>query len=332
MQKKQENRCFSLIIFTLGFCLVWAVPSQAAPVLTVGSDDTVNLGTAPGFDDTVYGSANLSGSSTTTVHDGGEITGTVDMANTAALFIYEGGVVGGRFNAASGSSVTITVDGGSINAASTARSDLRGSSVLNLLDGTLGHSSDHIRALDDSIINIQEGTVHGQLQGRNNSTINIFGGTINARLDTDTSNDNETINIHGGNLNGNIRFFTGFGNVHGGTFDGGLFEPRGTSIVNIYGGNFDDVDIFRVRDTAQVFIHSADFDFTGTVVGNELIGAGTLTGTYLQSGTPFQIAIVRSVGDGNIYVIPEPSAFAYLILVAIGSLLILARRRLAVRV
>jgi hypothetical protein len=258
--------------------------------------------------------------------------------------IVDGGVVwdSPATSVVRGSSI-VNVSGGFIRSVVT-----EDSSTLNVSGGIVGSLGDGIRARGNSTVNFSGGLVDGGIDGHEaisaeqNSTVNITGGKIEGDEATISVGDSAVMNITGGNIEpdesyGIVVGGSGRVNMSGGQFDlagmGSLFAEDSAEVLitggtffgltatasshfSILGGTMEGIDssgessVFLGGGSIQSLL-AADSSAIEVHGSNLLLDNGRLTGV-LNDGSMID-ATAQTMGNGQILLVPEPSAIALLL-------------------
>ena len=187
-----------------------------------------------------------------------------------------------------GSGIELNVNGGLV-------SDFRAStgSEVNLNSGTIEGNLE-LRA--DSQANFNGGSFRGEILAESGSQINVnggdFGGIFGFAFPT---SDTVEVNVTGGNING---MFGGDidANISGGSFTSLLFAVAETANANISGGNFSGIEIFDISGTANlsggtfdgIELFSLNDDGELNLVGSDFF----LNGVALNDLTPGEATLI----------------------------------------
>jgi hypothetical protein len=233
------------------------------------------------------------------VHDTPPARTTVDMTggqvNKPGMFTYD--------------ATTVNISGGIVEFLET-----YGSSIVNILGGSVCDSGSYVISHDLSTVNLYEGgTLHGLSFGefhlRDSSVLNIYGGDALLFV---------------------MPFDFGVVNVHNGYVYAGI-QPHEYSTINVYGGCIDTFwENIGVPDTATVNIYGYGLEYNpqGRWKYHEDPTEGwwisKLTG-YGFDGTPITYFGLPDPGlNPNIRFIPEPST---VLLCALGGLWLVRKRK-----
>jgi len=146
---------------------------------------------------------------------------------------------------------------------------------------------------DDTTADITGGQI-SILWGQGSSSVDVFTGSDIYLL---RPNDSSITNIYDGTLDDLIAL--------------------GSSITNIYGSSLNEIGATD-SSIVNLFVESYQIDPTGGIFGD-----GLLTGTWLISGTNFNIDLGSSGTINHLNFIPEPTT---LFLFGIGGLVVLKKR------
>ncbi len=198
---------------------------------------------------------------------------------------------------------------------------LVGQSILNLHGGLV---TGPIAAREESTVNVRGGSSNS-LSVRDNASANIFGGTIESEVRILTGfGSRATLNIFGGLIRGNVvpDARGGILNIHGGRI-GALFctTISGSTKINISGGS---LELFRVdanqvhwsggelRSKLGVFLNDSVLNIYGHDLEMEDLANGKklLSGTLLD-GTDLANHFFAMEDNSQIILhnVPEPAAF-----------------------
>ena len=145
----------------------------------------------------------------------------------------------------------------------------------------------------------------------NHTTVGMYGGTVITLWTYDSS----IANIYGGKILGSIETYNlSTVNIHAGSVTLDFLAVEGSSMLNIYGGNFSSGNAPYFSDSSTVNIYGYGFNYDGW----------TLTG-FLQDGSPFIFTELTDLNYPHINLIPEPSS---ILLFALGAILLRKRKSL----
>ena len=191
-----------------------------------------------------------------------------------------------------------------------------------------GDLADYIGTHDSSTLNMYEGIA--DVRSRDNSTINIFGGTLSLA----EAWNNGTVNFSG-DASLNILEAWDFGTLNLTTGSLGLIGVSENGVVNITDGSAEEVwihdsgvmyisggvvsDLLSAEDSSAVNVYG--YDLVKTSSGGKY-GYGQVYG-FWNDGTSFTIDLDDVGTYDHINLIPEPASLVFL---AFGSLLLRRRR------
>lgn len=192
---------------------------------------------------------------------------------------------------------------------------------VNLLSGGIISSPYGLQAYEESQINLNGGSISGNLTAYNNSQVTINSGSI-GYLNT---YDSAQITMDGGSVNGVRASIGSQVTIFGGSINGELYveagSPLGSSQITIYGSSF------------NVDGNPIDFGEITSVLGGNCSEdpIRQLTGTLTNGGainTPFRIGDISSINLVFAPVEPTPEPSSMLILGSfLPGMIFLKRRR-----
>lgn len=164
-----------------------------------------------------------------------------------------------------------------------------------------GNVSEELNTNEASTVNISAGTV-GLLNTNGVSNVNVYGGTF----DILRANDNSHVNISSDSVISSDLHIRENSSV---TISSGNFEllrTYNTSNADISGGDFTNLYAW---DTSSITLHGYDFQATGglSLIGEEVIGSGVLTGKWHGEDTEWIITIQGQHAGASILAVPEPA-------------------------
>jgi hypothetical protein len=198
---------------------------------------------------------------------------------------------------------TVTMSGGYIYSV-----EPHDASTLILLGGQV---ADHIYSFDESVVNVNAGTM-GYLRAYDSSTVNFSGGKIYSSPDTRLY-QNSMMNITGGEITNLFTHNSSIVNMSGGEISGRLCA-HDQSVINLSGGT---INYFLSADGASV-VNIYGFGFEYYPTGGSW-GVGQLSGFWWPNKTPFDIefAFAETYSYISLHEVPEPATFLLLGLVAV---------------
>ncbi|MEQ8837851.1 MAG: PEP-CTERM sorting domain-containing protein [Lacipirellulaceae bacterium] len=217
-----------------------------------------------------------------------------------------------------------------------APASLNGTEILNLFDG--GSLGDFFILNDQSVLNVQGGTIGYGIYATGSSTINVFAGDAGSTEYASEINSAATINFFGGKL-GDFGFLDSITNLFGGdagmnatitgqvNWHGGLLQSNflgtETGELNVYGRSFeiDGVPLDSLEEGVPFSVTGRGIEISGTLESHEPF-VFRLDASPTNSLTPGFVS--PGFATNLILFVPEPSSVALLVAAVFG---VSARRR-----
>lgn len=224
-----------------------------------------------------------------------------------------------------------------IEGAEVGQFQIDGTSVLNLLGGTIAES---VYMQHTSQVNMFAGTV-GSMSVTFDSVANVYGGLIDGDLRLSGVRGTPSLNLFGGRVEGSIASLGGsIINIHGGYVAREIFGASGRSIVNVTGGSFNSLAFHGSavihwsggeHRNRLVFLSDDavlhDYDSGLAIDENRFLSGTLLDETTLANGTRIDLNDNTRIFLHNV---PEPASVALAVLALPLALLLSRRARLAV--